>query len=92
MQNDIIKSIQDNLPEVNNSQSILGMFEKGGQGSGRKKITIDSPMASHSQLHGKTYNVDKETEHEFSTGKKKYYHITDEKGNKHEIREDFIKK
>src|SRR5690606_28473908 len=58
-------------------------------GSGRKRIKINSPLSSHSQIHGKTYDVHNESEVEFASGKKKHYHIVDEKGNKHKIREDF---
>lgn len=64
-------------------------IEKGGPGSGRKRIKVNSIMASHSNLHGKTFDVHKESEREFASGKKKYYHIKDEDGDEHEIREDF---
>lgn len=58
----------------------------------KKKIIIDSPMASHGSLHGKIFEVQKESVHKFASGDKKYYHIKDEDGDEHEISEDFVKK
>lgn len=80
---------QIKLSEIYSEEYLKEKLEKGGIGSGRKRIKINSPMASHSNLHGKTFDVEKESEHEFASGKKKYYHIKDDKGNTHEIKEDF---
>jgi len=88
---DFVKKSEDT--ELQKAHQVLGIdIEKGGVGSGRKKITIDSKMASHSKLHGKTYEVHNESDTHFASGSKKYYHIKDEEGNEHKISEDFVKK
>lgn len=90
---EIIKSEEiEKAGEGSRGGKVIGHTKSGKPiyaGSGRKRIKINSIMASHSDLHGKTFDVHDESEHEFASGKKKYYHIKDNKGNIREIREDF---
>lgn len=57
-------------------------IEKGGEGSGRKKVKINSWYGKHKHMNGKEYDVDKE---EKQPGGDTYYHITDQHGKKHKI-------
>lgn len=55
----------------------------------KKKIKVNShDLMSLSDLHGKEFEVEKELTVNFASGPVKYYHVKDENGKMHEVRED----
>ena len=55
----------------------------------KRKIKIESPMASHISINGKEFNVNSTKDVHFSSSVKKFYTIITDDGKTYEINEDF---